>query len=205
MRQERAEQTRAALVAAAAALFDQAGYERTTLVDISGLAAVSKGALSFHFANKAELADTVQSAGCDIARTSLERLRKRKVPALQTLVDMTHVITRQLSHDNLVRAGVRLTTERETACDSPMHLLGAWYEVFKEVAVEAERDRSLRPDHAPQAVAALTLSLVTFSHAHHRKADDRLRRQLVELWATLLPWLSVERHEWSFRPEGAGS
>ncbi|MCK1794600.1 TetR family transcriptional regulator [Streptomyces sp. XM4193] len=203
MRQERAERTRAALVLSAAAMFDREGYERTTLTGVSRRASVSKGALSFHFSNKAQLADTVQAAGCEASRESLENLRDRGLPALQTLVDMTHLIADQLMRDELVRAGVRLAAERDTDCGSPMHFFGTWYETFQEVAVEAERDGSLLPNHAPRAVATLAISVVSYAHARHRKADAEVRGRVAELWAMLLPSLATSVAGWQFRAEGA--
>lgn len=202
MRQERAERTRTALVLSAAAMFDQGGYERTTLTDVSQRALMSKGALSFHFSNKAQLADTVQAAGCQEARASLERLRNRGLPALQTLVDMTHLIAEQLMRNELIRAGVRLAAERDTDCSSHMHFFSTWHATFQEVAAEAERDGSLLPSHAPQVLATLAVSVVSYAHARHRTPDERVRQRLTDLWAMLLPSLASSVAEWQFRAEG---
>ncbi|MEK8171457.1 TetR family transcriptional regulator [Streptomyces sp. M19] len=114
MRQERAERTRIALITAAATVFDQLGYEGATLTGVSERAMMSKGALFFHFANKAELADTVQILACSCSRSRLDALFGRGIPALQTVIDMTHAAALQLTEDPVVRAGMRLTLERDT-------------------------------------------------------------------------------------------
>lgn len=204
MRQERAERTRAALVLAAAAEFDQDGYERTTLTAVSRRASVSKGALSFHFTNKAELADTVQAAGCEAARAGLVRLRSRDMPALQVLVDMTHLITEQLETDQLVRAGVRLAAERDTDCSSAIHLFTAWCGAFHEVAADAEADRSLAEGQSPQSAERLAASLVSYAHVRHRRKDGQSRQHLTALWGVLLPWLAASGALPRIRPEGSG-
>ncbi|MBB1242421.1 TetR/AcrR family transcriptional regulator [Streptomyces durbertensis] len=205
MRQERAERTRSALVLAAAGQFDRQGYERTTLADVSRRAEVSKGALSFHFTNKAELADTVQSFGCAKARVWLARLREREQPALQTLVDMTHVIVRQLHEDELTRAGVRLTSERETPCESPLHLPAVWQAVFRRVATDAVADGSLSPGRSPRTVAALALSLVMHEQVRARKVDDGEHARLTDMWSLLLPSLEGTRTGSGWRPRAGGT
>ncbi|MFG2452917.1 TetR family transcriptional regulator [Streptomyces sp. NPDC048512] len=68
-RQERAVRTREALIEAAATLFDRDGQEVTSLAAVTAKAQVSAGALYFHFATKADLADAV-------TRTALSRLRQ---------------------------------------------------------------------------------------------------------------------------------
>lgn len=58
-RQERAVRTRRAILEAAAAVFDERGYEAATIADILARAGVTKGALYFHFCSKQELAQGV--------------------------------------------------------------------------------------------------------------------------------------------------
>ncbi|MBB1258450.1 ScbR family autoregulator-binding transcription factor [Streptomyces alkaliterrae] len=202
MRQERAERTRSALVMSAAGQFDRQGYERTTLADVSRRAEVSKGALSFHFANKAELADTVQSFGCAKASVWLARLREREQPALQTLVDMTHLVVRQLREDELTRAGVRLTNERETPCESPLHLPAVWQAAFRRVASDAAADGSLSPGRSSRTVAALALSLVMHEQIRSRKVGDEAHGRLADMWSLLLPSLAGPHACGPLRPGG---
>ncbi|MFH8492363.1 TetR family transcriptional regulator [Streptomyces longisporoflavus] len=61
-RQERAVRTRTALIEAAAELFHREGYEATSLAMVTARAKVSNGALYFHFATKADLADAVAAS-----------------------------------------------------------------------------------------------------------------------------------------------
>lgn len=75
VRQERSERTRRNLVGAASTVFDQSGYERATLSAISERAQVTKGALSFHFAAKADLARAVQADACAVSGRRSPRSR----------------------------------------------------------------------------------------------------------------------------------
>ncbi|MGP3969973.1 TetR family transcriptional regulator [Streptomyces sp. 6N223] len=203
MRQERAERTRSALVLAAAKMFDRLGYERTTLSCISDAAAVSKGALSFHFASKAELADTVQLMGCASTRSSLEHLRRQNVPALQSLVDMTHATAQQLATNQLVRAGVRLNYELRTPSDGEMNFFTGWYELFLTTTLEAERDHSLRAECHPVTVAGLALSIVCWAFAAQGRTPDEIRLQLTEFWRLLLPALAADQDVARYQPVGS--
>lgn len=203
MRQERAERTRSALVLAAAKMFDRLGYERTTLSGISDAAAVSKGALSFHFASKAELADTVQQMGCTATHTSLEHLRRQEVPALQILVDMTHATGRQLATNHLVRAGVRLNYELRTPSDAKTNFFARWHELFLLATLDAERDRSLRAECPPVTAAGLALSLVCWTFAVQNRTAEEIRDQLSQLWRLLLPALAADADLSHYRTVGS--
>ena len=52
---EEAAQTRQDLLAAALTIFSQKGYEAARLEDIAEMAGVTRGAIYFHFGNKAGL------------------------------------------------------------------------------------------------------------------------------------------------------
>ncbi|MFD4139769.1 TetR family transcriptional regulator [Streptomyces sp. NPDC058572] len=70
VRQQRAEKTRCALLAAAAAEFAQHGYTGATLMRISKRAGVILGALTFHFPAKEQLAEAVTEAGASATRAA---------------------------------------------------------------------------------------------------------------------------------------
>jgi AcrR family transcriptional regulator len=202
MRQERAEQTRIALIMAAASVFDRFGYERATLTGVSDTAMVSKGALFFHFANKSELADTVQSIACSSSRSRLDALSDRSVPALQTVIDMTHDAADQLIRDPISRAGMRLAVERHTAPDPATHLRVNWQEAFQGVVRRAETDRSMRAGLSTRTVAAVAFSLVTGAQAAHLDQELQPREWLTDAWEMLLSTVASERCPWSFRAAG---
>ncbi|WP_159062215.1 TetR family transcriptional regulator, partial [Streptomyces caniscabiei] len=61
-KQERAVRTRENLIRSAAEVFDREGYAVASITTISARAGVSNGALHFHFASKAALAEAVAEA-----------------------------------------------------------------------------------------------------------------------------------------------
>jgi len=71
---EEAQETRCQIIAAAEKAFYKRGVARTTLADIAELAGVTRGAIYWHFSNKAELVqallDTLQEGLAPLARAS---------------------------------------------------------------------------------------------------------------------------------------
>ncbi|GAA2745601.1 hypothetical protein GCM10010440_34050 [Kitasatospora cinereorecta] len=112
VRQERAVRTRLALIGAAGDCFDRYGYEATSLSLVSEVAGVTKGALSFHFSSKADLADAVEGRAFTAARAAVGSIGRSGAPALQGVIDLTHALGRQLDGDPVARAGLRLARER---------------------------------------------------------------------------------------------
>ncbi|SCK57022.1 transcriptional regulator, TetR family [Streptomyces sp. WMMB 322] len=150
---------------AAAESFDRLGYQRTTLLEVSRGAAMSKGALSFHFGSKEELADTVRREACTRANRAAELLRGKELPALQTLIDLTHLVAHQLEHDHLSRAAVKLARELGTPSEPETNLLTCWQQVFTDVAREAEKEGTLRCEATTEAVAELAFCLASGAHS----------------------------------------
>jgi AcrR family transcriptional regulator len=190
MRQVRAEETRNALLLAAARMFDREGYDGTTLAAISDLAAVSKGALSFHFSSKAELADAVQYLSCERARAELESLDDPAVPAVEALAAMVRAAAHGLATDPLARAGLRLVRERGTSPVPALDCRQAWRTALERVVLRAHDDRSLRPGIAATTVVDLALALVL--HQEAVRPDRDRDSWLTEVWNLLLPALTQQ-------------
>ncbi|WP_130796178.1 TetR/AcrR family transcriptional regulator [Streptomyces otsuchiensis] len=210
MRQARAQRTHNDLLVAAAAVFDRMGYEKATLSLVSERAEVSRGALSFHFSHKADLADAVQRHACTSFARRLSSVGEGAQPALQTMVDMSHSALSLLTSDPVARAGMRLTNERDAPLDSAVHCRLALCEAFRSIAEQARDDLSLRSEVVPQPLAVLAVSLVSGAHAAHTDLAVAPHRWLADTWHLLLPSLAGEKCSWRFRTgttparEGAG-
>lgn len=196
MRQERAELTRQALTMAAAKSFDRVGYQRTTLFEVSRGAAMSKGALSFHFGSKEELADTVRREACTRSSRAAELLREKEQPALQTLIDLTHLVAHQLERDHLARAAVKLARELDTPPDPEVNPFACWQQVFTDVAREAEKEGTLRGEATTEAVAELAFCLASGAHCeqtgHAGDSAVDVHQRLAAHWQLLLHGLVVQ-------------
>lgn len=208
-KQERAEQTRRSLIRAAALTFDDVGYERSSLTRISEAAGVSKGALSFHFASKDELADAVQESAHLAARTVVDAVRRRPGPALQSVIDITHELAALLERDPVARAGARLARERPASTELPHHWNAAWAEAVRRLLRHARTDGSLIPGANVHTVAVLVAYLMSGLETTVRDhgvlaelvppqgADDPPeppRAWLSRIWELVLPEVAAVGH-----------
>lgn len=213
-KQARGERTRNALVRAAAEVFDRAGYERANLTTISEAAGVTKGALSFHFAHKEELARAVQELACAHSRTAFEGLNGRDTTAVQTLIDITHALTEQLRGSATVRAGLRLSGERADA-DPALDCSRIWLDAMCQALQHDRADRSIAPGADTPAVAALALAMTTGMEVLVRGngsvppsgqrpgAHSPARQWLTRFWTLLLPQVASLDHLHALLPGGS--
>ncbi|MFB6556126.1 ScbR family autoregulator-binding transcription factor [Streptomyces sp. NPDC056405] len=201
-KQERAIRTRHALIRSAAELFEQRGYVQARLAEISSGAGVSSGALHFHFPNKTAVADAVESEAGRILRRSARKAYDDQPNALQTLVDVSHVLAHLLRQDVVVRAGFRLN------CDNTLRtglsLRQEWQSCVQQLLAQAADEGSLKPG-LPQrdlvmALVAATTGFEILSRENHQWLS---RRSLSRYWRLLLP--SVAEAHVAVDPEGTDS
>lgn len=107
--QARAQATRAAIIQAGLDLFDNAGYGDVGLVDVLGLAGVTKGAFYYHFSNKESIAAAIlEEAHARILRIALANMESTDGPALERLIQTTFVLADARQHDQVVRVAFQL-------------------------------------------------------------------------------------------------
>ncbi|ONI84378.1 hypothetical protein ALI144C_14530 [Actinosynnema sp. ALI-1.44] len=116
VRQQRSEQTRRQLIAAAAELFDRVGFVRATMADISSAAGVTKGALYFHFPSKDTLSDAVQCEAVEMLDILVAGLSAGPSP-IQSVIDLHHQVVRWLREDTIVRASLRISHDTGGTAD----------------------------------------------------------------------------------------
>ncbi|MEV6168853.1 ScbR family autoregulator-binding transcription factor [Streptomyces sp. NPDC051954] len=187
-RQLRAEQTRAAIIAAAADLFDRQGYESTSLSDIVEHAQVTKGALYFHFAAKEDLAHAIMEIQSAAARRLAEEMDSRGYTSLEALIRTTFAIAR-LSVDGPVhRAGLRLATGGVVIRPPLRHPFTEWLEIISRKLVAAVRESDIHQDIDVDAVAHSLVSFFIGTRVVGRSLDPLARqpRRMAEMWHVLI-------------------
>ncbi|MER7477837.1 ScbR family autoregulator-binding transcription factor [Streptomyces sp. NPDC126510] len=202
-KQDRAVRTRLALIRSAAEQFEDRGYVRAGLARISAGAGVSSGALHFHFANKAAVAEAVELAAADALREAAVRGREGDGHVLQRLVDVTHHVARLLCADVVVRAGLRLNAER--VAGRARDLRREWRECLHGLLAEAERRSELAAGVTPQRTGAVVLAATTGIEVLAREDRGWLARpSLTDLWQLLLPCLAAPELVGVLDPAGSG-
>ncbi|MFJ3668942.1 ScbR family autoregulator-binding transcription factor [Streptomyces sp. NPDC090106] len=183
-RQLRAEQTRAAIIAAAADLFDRHGYESTSLSDIVEHAQVTKGALYFHFAAKQDLAHAIMELQSRTLRRMVSDLDNRGFSHLESLIRTTFGVARLSVDDPVPRAGLRLATGGVLVPAQLAHPFTEWLEITSRKLLGALKESDIHPDIDLDAAAhSLVCSLVgTRVVGRSLEPVTRQPRRLAEMW-----------------------
>ncbi|MBR8642664.1 TetR/AcrR family transcriptional regulator [Streptomyces tuirus] len=202
-KQDRAVRTRRALIRSAAEQFEARGYVRASLAEISAGAGVSSGALHFHFANKAAVAEAVEHTAARALRRAAGQGRSGDGSALQRLVDVTHQVGRLLCADVVVRAGLRLNAE--AVAGRVRDLRREWRECVHELLAEAERRGELAAGVPPHRSIAVVLAATTGIEVLARDDHGWLgRHSLTDLWHLLLPCMAAPHLAEALDPAGSG-
>ncbi|GAA0900537.1 ScbR family autoregulator-binding transcription factor [Streptomyces thermoalcalitolerans] len=187
-RQLRAEQTRATIIKAAAELFDQKGYERTSLSDIVAHAKVTKGALYFHFAAKEDLAQAIMELQSQAAHQVTSDVDERGCSSLEALIRITYALTRLAVEGPIIRAGLRLATGGVEVRPPLRHPFTEWLEIITRKLLGAAREYDIQPDVDVHAVAHSMVCFFVGTRVAGRSLEPlaRLPRRTTEMWHLLI-------------------
>ncbi|MET7656909.1 ScbR family autoregulator-binding transcription factor [Streptomyces sp. NPDC005486] len=189
VKQQRAQRTREALVESAAAVFDREGFSVASLTTISSRAGVSTGALHFHFASKAALADAVEDAAAGRLGAITRYGEDGAGDALQCLVDATHDLARGLSADVVLRAGFALGGDHVYAAKRDLRRL--WRQWVEKTLQRAAGEGGLHETVTPQdAVITLVAATAGFEVLGAGDPAWLSYRTLTRFWQLLLPRLA---------------
>lgn len=189
VKQERAVRTREALIKSAAESFHREGFTIASLTTISRQAGVSNGALHFHFASKAALADAVEEAALARLQAVTEGPRPHGSSSLQHLVDVTHGLARGLTDDVVLRAGFELSSDPARRARTDLReQWQRWIEqALERAGVGGELGPEVAPEGAATAVVAGTVGLEVLSA---RNAAWLSPQTVSRFWQLLLPTLA---------------
>lgn len=193
--QERAYQTRSAILQAAAETFEAHGYSGARLQDIVTRKDVSKGALYFHFRSKEILAQAVVEEQHNMWSAAVTDLRTRYTRAIRVMLELSWRVARMCRDDTLVRAGIRLVAERNLADPSMPHPVDGLARIVEELLAEARVQHDLLPDvdvgMAATFMAAAFSGLQQLARNGARTQNGRADRPqcVTTMWRYVLPGL----------------
>ncbi|MBG0855469.1 TetR family transcriptional regulator [Streptomyces spinoverrucosus] len=185
--QERALRTRAELLRAAAEVFSEQGFSRTTLTEITDRAGVTLGAMYFHFRNKGELARAIVQQQPDQVAPPIDST------GLQRVVDITLSWAYQVLEDVYLAAGARLVMEQEFFMESAENSHQQWTRILTDELAAAKRKRELRAATDVDAIARLIVNACTGAqmHAYLETGREDLPERVVDMWHCLLPAIAT--------------
>jgi AcrR family transcriptional regulator len=193
---QRALSTRDKVLVSAAHVFEQRGYDGAGMAEIILGTGMTRGAVYFHFASKADLA----SAIVDRHQSTWPSLRDAADrEGAQGLVAVHHLLERlslQLRDDLVARAAVRLAREAdriEADLDSPFD---AWSDYIAYRLRQAQLLGQMRRDLDPVLYAGIVVGMFLgvdefFSGAATTPFTGGVHRSLDAMWEMVLRGLSV--------------
>jgi AcrR family transcriptional regulator len=204
-KQARSEYTRLHLVRSAAELFDRSGFAGATLDDVSRAAGVTKGAFYFHFASKKELGGAIQAEACGMLRSFVDKLTATETTAVQSLIDITHMVTRWLDSEPVIRASLR--TARECG-DRGRPFVDFYLELLSTVdatLLRADRAGELGDGVVVDVVSTLVVTVCVGIEVLWWAGIRRgsMRAGLGDMWNLILPGIVPADQLSQFRADGS--
>lgn len=194
-RQQRAVATRAVIVEAAAAEFDEHGYLGTSVDAVALRAGLTKGAVYFHFASKADLGGAVIAQQHEVSRAYATAAAARGTTPLEVMLCLSEGFASQLVHEVVVSAGVRLSTDsnaREVERRDPYtDWMAAMTDLVRQGIEAGEVDPRWDPELVGRVIVPAYTGMQTVSDVLHDRSD--LYERLRELWTVLLAAIVTER------------
>ncbi|ERB54330.1 hypothetical protein N806_24725 [Rhodococcus sp. P27] len=157
-RQQRAHDTKAKILKAAARSFSIDGYAATSLNDIIAEAASTKGAVYFHFDSKEAIARELINHWLTALRRTRQSTDESGLPALEQLAAFFNGMAVLIADDALARAGLRLTTEAGLDIAAPA--FREWVELAGRLVDTAIADGQLPASAAQRRAANLCAGFI---------------------------------------------
>lgn len=187
-KQQRAVQTREAILRAAAAVFEESGYAGASINRILERAGATAGALYFHFKSKEGLARAVMHAQPETIVPLADSV------GVQRVVDLTMVWAYQLRMDLMLRAGVRLTTEQTTiGMEDASGPYQEWAQILEDCLKAGAQRGELQAGVDPRELAEYIVESCTGMQLYSAAVCGRedLSDRVVRMWRLLLPGVAV--------------
>lgn len=186
----KADVTRSLIVRSAARHFARQPYGLVSLDDVLADAAVTKGALYFHFRSKHALASAIVERWVDKTLAAVTDVAARQQSAVETLVDISYLIALDDYADPLARAGFNLLESIGRSDELHHRVVTIWVQTFTEMIRRAQTEGDVMAAHDGEHVARLLVAMY-LGVRHTTDLDDAARylSDLERAWSLVLPGL----------------
>ena len=156
---KRSDTTREQILRAAAHQFAQRPYYAVGLDDILADAQLTKGAMYFHFRSKHALALAIVDEQTVRSGAAVQELFTRKLSGLETLIDVSFLITMADITEDITRAAFNLLESVGRTEKLQVRLLGGWIELLGEIAERGIREGDIVDRADPEDIGRLLVSI----------------------------------------------
>ena len=184
----RADSTRQQILLSAARQFARLPYHQVGLDDVLAEAALTKGAMYFHFRSKHALALAIIEDQATEARAMVETLVSRKFSGLETLIDFSYqTAVRDISTD-MARAGFNLLESIGRIEGLQAEQLEGWIQTLAVIAGRAIDEGDVLDECDPREVARLLVSIyMGLRQTSNLDEPEQFLLAQEKTWALLLP------------------
>lgn len=157
--QERGQKTQDAILAGAAAAFQESGFAGASLSKISALSGISQGSMYFHFKSKEQIALAVMHEQHVRTYEKIEGARGETSDPFEQMIRTSRALCDLLINDAVVRAGMELTLENGALREESYAFYDRW---FSRLEVILERARQEGTVDSPLSDTQLSRTMVGY-------------------------------------------
>lgn len=187
--QARSEATRWKILTAAVELFGDVGYTSTGLGDVIERAALTKGALYYHFDSKESLAEAIIAEASARVWHAVDAIIQGPIPGMEKVIRTSFVIAGIVTGDPLGRTGAQLMRALGEFNETATQTYTGMQMLITELVKQAGTEGDLRTDVDPEVVGELLIAtylgaeLLSIGTSTANDLAGRLQRA----WSILLP------------------
>ncbi len=188
-RHQKADATYLRLLQTSAALFAERGFLGTSVSDLLEQAGMTKNAFYSYFPSKEALAVAIVEHTSNQWPPLIAQFEAMRAPAVDTVIALSFEVADRYATDIVVRAGVRLSLERDTIKTPVPPPLHGWVEEIERLLSPAG-EWELMGLAAPANVAARVI-VTCMLGAQYLSNDGEvdMAKRLTEVWTIMLPGL----------------
>lgn len=182
---------------AAAGLIAERGYLGSSVNDLIERAGLTKNAFYSYFPSKEALAVAVVDQTAQQWPPLITAFKSLRAPALDTAIALTFEVAHRCVNDDLVRAGLRLSLERDTIKTPIPPPFDGWAEEIEKLLSPAGdwelMGLAVHADVAARVIVTCLVGVHQLSNlsesSDRRDSGEDLARRLAEVWTIILPGL----------------
>jgi len=186
--QARSEATRWKILNAAVDLFGDVGYTSIGLGDVIERAALTKGALYYHFDSKESLAEAIIAEASARVWNAVDAINHGPIPGMEKVIRSSFVIAGIVTGDPLARTGAQLMRAlgefNETATQTYTGMQMLITELVKQAGAEGDLSADVDPEVVGELLIATYLGAELLSIG---TSTNDLVGRLQRAWSLLLP------------------
>lgn len=184
--------TREQILRAACRQFAANAYSSVSLDDILAEAAVTKGAMYFHFRSKHALAEAIMDARSATTRAAITGIMARKMSGLETIIDIVYLVGAQDYTTDVGRAGLNLMDSVGRIEGVQAKRLDEWVKGMSKAVARAIDEGDVLAGSDPEDVARLIIAVYTGTRLTTELNNiEQFLHNLEKSWSFILPGFTV--------------